>query len=176
MTLDGVCDHTKGVADEETHEHYRELISNTDAILYGRITYQLMEFWRPLVENPSGEKAMDDFAVAMDRVPKIVFSRTLAEPDWESARLATRSLEEEVAALKQQEGADILVGSRSLIISLLKSGLIDEFQLMVQPVIAGGGMALFEAIQDRMLLKLTKTKTFGNGSLLLYYAPADSTR
>lgn len=77
MTLDGFCDHTAVAPDEEIHQHYAELLDNGGAILYGRITYQLMQYWQPLIKNPSGEKSMDDFAVAIDKVPKIVFSRTL---------------------------------------------------------------------------------------------------
>ena len=77
MTLDGFCDHTVLLPDEEIHRHYTELLSDADAILYGRITYQLMQYWQALVKNPSGEKSMDDFAIAMDKIPKIVFSQTL---------------------------------------------------------------------------------------------------
>lgn len=77
MTLDGFCDHTAGLPDEEIHQHYTELLSQGDAILYGRITYQLMEFWRTFLENPSEEKSMNDFAVAIDKIPKIVFSHYL---------------------------------------------------------------------------------------------------
>ena len=77
MTIDGFCDHTAGIPDEEIHQHYTELLGRGDVILYGRITYQLMEFWRTLLENPSEEKSMNDFAMAIDRIPKIVFSHTL---------------------------------------------------------------------------------------------------
>ena len=73
MTLDGFCDHTAGIADDEIHQHYTELLSNADTILYGRITYQLMEYWRTLLENPSDEKSMNDFAIAIDKISKIVF-------------------------------------------------------------------------------------------------------
>jgi dihydrofolate reductase len=111
MTLDGFCDHTAGIPDEEIHQHYMELLNEGDAILYGRITYQLMEYWQPLVKNPSGEKTMDDFAMAIDKIPKIVFSHTLKNVGWESAKLANRTIEEEVLELKQQPGRDILVGS-----------------------------------------------------------------
>lgn len=171
MTLDGVFDHTAGIADEEIHHHYADLLRAADVILYGRITYQLMEYWPTLLKNPSGDKAMDDFAVAIDRIPKVVFSRTLKNLEWETARLATRTLEEEVQALRKQPGRDILVGSRSLIISLIKLNLIDEFQLCIHPVIAGSGMQLFENLNDRTGLKLIKTKTFIGGSVILYYKP-----
>ena len=176
MTLDGFCDHTSGIPDDEIHQHYSELLGQADAILYGRITYQLMEFWRTLLENPSGEKTMDDFAVAIDKIPKIVFSHTLKNVEWESARLANRSIEEEVLELKQSRsggGKDIFVGSRSLIIQLMKLDLIDEYQLCVHPVVAGSGLPLFENINDRTILKLIKTKTFSGGAVTLYYEPAN---
>lgn len=169
MTLDGFCDHTAILPDEEIHQHYRQLLNDGDVILYGRITYQLMEFWRTLVKNPSGEKSMDDFAIAMDKIPKIVFSHTLKNLDWESAKLANRSIEEEVLELKQQSGRDILVGSRSLIIQLVKLKLIDEFQLCIHPVVVGSGLPLFQNINDRMIFKLIKTKAFRGGAVALYY-------
>ena len=182
MTVDGFCDHTAIIPDEEIHQHYTELLNNAGVILYGRITYQLMEFWQPFIKNPSGEKSMDDFAVAIDRVPKIVFSHTLKNADppdsyredigWESAKLANRDLEEEVLELKKQAGKDIFVGSRSLIMQLVKLNLIDECQLCVHPVVAGSGLPLFENINDRILLKLVKTKTFNSGAIILYYEPA----
>ena len=174
MTLDGFCDHTAGLPDEEIHQHYTELLNEGDAILYGRITYQLMEYWRPLVKNPSGEKPLDDFAMAIDKIPKIVFSHTLKNVEWESAKLANRSIEEEVLELKQSRGLgsrDIFVGSRSLIIQLMKLNLIDEYQLCVHPVVAGSGLPLFENINDRTILKLIKTKTFIGGAVTLYYEP-----
>jgi len=171
MTIDGFCDHTSGIPDEEIHQHYTELLNEGDAILYGRITYQLMEYWQPLVKNPSGEKTMDDFALAIDKIPKIVFSHTLKNVEWESAKLANRSIEEEVLELKRQRGRDILVGSRSLIIQLMKLNLIDQYQLCVHPVVVGRGLPLFENISERTILKLIKTKTFIGGAVTLYYEP-----
>jgi len=173
MTLDGFCDHTAGIPDEEIHQHYTELLNEGDAILYGRITYQLMEYWQPMVKNPSGEKTMDDFAMATDKIPKIVFSHTLKNVEWESANLANRAIEEEVLELKQQPGRYILVGSRSLIIQLMKLNLIDEYQLCVHPVVVGSGLPLFENINDRTILKLIKTKTFSGGAVTLYYEPTN---
>lgn len=120
MTLDGVCDHTAGIPDEAIHRHYADLLNRSGTALYGRITYQLMEYWRPILENPTGNKFMDDFAVAIDHIPKIVFSRTLKKVDWKSAKLADYDLKEEVLKLKQQEGKDILVCSPSLIVALTK--------------------------------------------------------
>ena len=171
MTLDGVCDHTAGIPDEELHQHYVDLLDNAAVILYGRTTYQLMQFWQTLLKNPSGEKSMDDFAVAIDKVPKIVFSHTLKDTAWDSAKLATQALEKEVSELKQQPGNNILVGSPSLIIQLINLHLIDEFQLCVHPVVVGKGMPLFEKIKDTTFFKLLKTKTLGSGAIVLYYEP-----
>lgn len=174
MTLDGFCDHTAVTPDEQIHQHYTDLLNEAGILLYGRITYQLMEFWRPFLEKPSGEKSMDDFAKAIDRIPKIVFSHTLKNVDWESAKLANRSLEEEVLELKNQPGKDIFIGSRSLMVSLANLGLIDEYQICVHPVLVGKGLPLFENIKDRMMLNLFKTKTFTSGAIILYYQGANS--
>ncbi|MFT3680837.1 MAG: dihydrofolate reductase family protein [Ferruginibacter sp.] len=169
MTIDGFCDHTLISPDEEIHDHYTDLLKGAGALLYGRITYQLMEYWRPLAKNPSGEKSMDDFAAVMDKTPKIVFSHTLKNVDWESARLANKTLEEEVLELKQQPGKDIFAGSPGLITALTGLHLIDEYQLCVHPVIAGSGMPLFKNVTEKAALKLCKTKTFSSGAILLYY-------
>lgn len=173
MTLDGFCDHTAGVPDEEIHQHYTELLGQGDAILYGRTTYQLMEFWRSLLENPSEEKSMNDFAKAIDQIPKIVFSRTIKNVEWKSATIAKRDLKDEVLELKKQSGKDIFVGSRSLIIQLIKLKLIDEFQLCIHPMVEGKGLPLFESINDRIIFKLVKNKTFKNGAIILYYQPKE---
>lgn len=171
MTLDGFCDHTSGIVDEELHQHYAELLNNTGVILYGRKTYQLMQFWQSLLKNPSGEKSMDDFAIAIDKIQKLVFSNTLKDTAWESANLANKTLEEEILERKQQSGKDILVGSRSLIIQLLNSHLIDEFQICIHPVLEGKGLPLFDQIKDRTVFKLVKTKPFNSGAIVLYYKP-----
>jgi len=176
MTLDGVCDHTTGVADEGLHQHYADLIDNSGVILYGRTTYQLMQFWQTLVQNPSGEKSMDDFATSIDNIQKLVFSNTIKDTDpiitgWDSAELAKRPLVEEVLGLKKQSGKDILIGSRSLIIQLLNSNLIDELQICIHPVIEGKGLMLFDMITDRIMLKLIQTKSLNSGATVFYYEP-----
>ena len=172
MTLDGFCDHTAGIADEELHQHYAELLRSADAVLYGRITYQLMEYWQTIIKNPTGNKAIDEFALTIDNIPKIVFSHTLKNIEWKTAKLARRDLKQEVIGLRQQAGKDILVGSPGLIVALTKLNLIDEYQLCVHPVIIGSGLPLFKNISDRIILKLLKTKTFGSGAIVLYYEPA----
>ncbi len=175
MTLDGFCDHTAMIADEEIHQHYNELLSNAGTLLYGRITYQLMEsYWPTVVKNPTGNKPTDEFAVIIDNIPKIVFSHTLKNVEWKTAKLAKKDIKEEVLELKQSRNGgrkDILVGSPSLIVALTQLDLIDEFQLCVHPVILGSGLPLFKNVKDRINLKLLKTKTFACGAVTLYYEP-----
>ncbi len=172
LTLDGFCDHTAMIADEELHDHYTELLRIAGAMLYGRITYQLMEnYWPTVVKTPTGNKPMDDFAVALENIPKVVFSRTLDQVGWKNVRLAKGSLEEEVSALRQQPGEDIFVGSPGLISTLTNLNLIDEYQLCVHPVIAGSGLPLFRDINDRIVLRRLKTKNFGSGAMVHYYEP-----
>src|SRR5690606_184488 len=174
MTLDGICDHTAGIPDVEIHQHYTELLGQGGAILYGRTTYQLMEYWRTFLENPSEKKSMNDFAKAIDKIPKIVFSHTLKNVDWQTATLANCDLKETILELKQQSGENIFIGSRSLIIQLLKLNLIDELQLCIYPMVEGKGLALFEDIKDRIIVKLIKTKTFNDGAVILYYQPKNN--
>jgi dihydrofolate reductase len=170
MTLDGFCDHTEMIADDEIHEHYNELLRNTGALLYGRITYQLMEsYWPSIVKNPTGNKPTDEFAVLINNIPKIVFSRTLKKVDWENTTLKKDVIKEELSALRQQPGKDIVVGSPGLIATLTQLGLIDEYQLGVQPIVLGSGLPLFKNLKDRVDLRLLKTKTFACGAVFLYY-------
>ncbi len=180
MTLDGFCDHTTMIADDELHQHYNELLSNADTLLYGRTTYQLMESaWPAILKNPTGNKPTDEFAILIDNIAKIVFSHTLNNEGenaigWKNAKVATRTLEQEVLELKQSgnsESKDILVGSPSLIVAALNLHIVDELQLCVQPIIAGKGLSLFKNISDRINLRLLKTNTFSSGSMVLYYEP-----
>jgi dihydrofolate reductase len=179
LTIDGFCDHTVMIADDELHQHYNELLNNAGALIYGRITYQLMEsYWPTVVKKPTGNKPMDEFAVLIDNISKIVFSRTLKNVEWKNARLAKQGIKEEVLKLKQQEGKDILVGSPGLIFNCMNLNLIDEYQLCIHPVIAGRGLPLFpkdpsdKNINDTTILKLIKTKTLSSGSVVHYYEPA----
>ena len=173
MTLDGFCDHTAMIADDELHQHYNDLLKNAGALIYGRITYQLMEsYWPTIVKNPTGNKPTDEFAVLIDNISKIVFSRTLKNVDWKNTKLKKEVIKEEILELKQQAGKDIFVGSPSLIVTLMQLDLIDEYQLCVHPVIAGQGLPLFKNIHDRKILKLIKTKALNAGQITLYYEPA----
>ena len=175
MTLDGFCDHTVGIPDDEIHEHYNQLLSNADDLLYGRITYQLMEsYWPTVVKNPTGNKATDEFGILIDNIPKIVFSRTLKKVDWENTTLKGEVIKEEIVELKQSQNGgskNMIVGSPGLIVALMQLDLIDEYQLCVHPIILGRGLRLFNNINDRINLKLLKTKIFTCGAVILYYEP-----
>lgn len=171
MTLDGDCNHVSMFADDELHEHYNDLLRNGDTLIYGRTTYQLMEsYWPTVVKNPTGNKSEDDFAVLIQNISKIVFSHTLKSVEWENSRLPKGDFKEEVLALKAQPGGNILLGSPSVIVAALNLNLVDEFQICVQPTISGNGLPLFKNITGRINLKLVKTKTFGNGSVVFYYS------
>jgi len=182
MTLDGFCNHTAMIADEEIHEHYNELLRSADTLIYGRITYQLMEsYWPGVVKNPTGNKPMNDFAVLIDNISKIVYSRTLKKVDWKNTTLKKEIIKEEMVALKQSRSQpsvnnggskNIVVGSPTLITAMAQLDLIDEYQLNIQPTVLGSGLPLFKDIRDRINLTLLQTKTFGCGAVLLYYKPA----
>lgn len=169
MTIDGVCDHTLGIADDEIHQHYADLLKSADAILYGRKTFGLMEYWRSVVENPTGVAATDEFAAAIDGVRKVVFSRTLEQVDWRNTELKREIVREEIFAIKETAAKDVFVGSPSMIVQLTNVGLIDEYQIAIIPTIAGRGLTLFKDISEQVNLKLLKTKTFGCGVVLHCY-------
>ncbi len=171
MTLDGFCDHTAMNADDETHQHYSDLLRDADTIIFGRITYQLMEYWKSVVENPTGNKATDDFAETIDNISKIVYSRTLPTVDWKNTEVKGEIDKDDILDLKQKAGSNILVGSPSLIVALGKLGVIDEYQISVHPTVVGSGLPLFQNITDRIDLKQLRTKTFDCGAVTLYYEP-----
>jgi dihydrofolate reductase len=172
MTLDGFCDHTAGIADDEILQHYNELFRHADTLLFGRIVYQLMEnYWPTVVNKPTGNKPTDEFAVLMDNISKIVYSRTLKNVDWKNTTLKKEVVKEEVLELKQRAGKNILVGSPSVIVTLMQQDLIDEIQLCVNPIILRKGLPLFKNLNDRINLKLLTTKTFACGVVTLYYEP-----
>ena len=173
MTLDGFCNHAAMIADDEIHQYYNEILSHADTLLFGRITCQLMEsYWPAVVKAPTGNKPEDEFAVLIDNISKVVFSRTLKNVDWQNTQLKKEIIKDEILEIKRQAGKNILVGSPSLIVALTHLELIDEYQLCVQPIVLGSGLPLFKNVKDRINLKLLKTKTFGCGAVTLYYEPA----
>ena len=178
MTVDGFCNHEAMDADDEIHEHYNKLLRNAGLLLYGRKTYQLMEsYWPGVVQHPTGNKSEDDFAVLIDNVPKIVYSRTLKNVDWKNTVLKHEVIKEDVLALRNSgpdDGNYLAVGSPGLIASFTNLGLIDEYQLMVHPLILGSGLTLFKDMIGSVRLKLLNTKTFGCGAVCFYYERLNS--
>ncbi|HWI53438.1 MAG TPA: dihydrofolate reductase family protein [Symbiobacteriaceae bacterium] len=174
VTLDGCCDHTQVIADEELHQYSTSLLDRSDAVLFGRVTYQLMEsFWPAVASSGTGPQAIVDFARKLDRKPKYVVSRTLDQVSWQNVILLKgSSVAEEVTRIKE-EGKTLLVsGGPGLGSTLARLNLVDEYHLLVQPIVAGHGPRLLGGIDARLDLKLAETRTFGSGVVLLRYAPA----
>jgi dihydrofolate reductase len=155
--------------DDEFNEFAIQQTGEFGALLFGRVTYELMAGYWP------GEAAKhDDPVVAglMNSLPKIVFSKTLAKADWENTKLVQDNFVEAISKLKQEAGRDIAIfGSSDLTVTLMEHGLVDEYRIMVNPVVLGGGNTLFKGIKDKIKLNLIKTKTFKSGNVLLYYEP-----
>ena len=138
-------------------------------LLFGRITYELMAgFW----PTPMAAELMPVVAERMNNLPKVVFSRTLDTASWNNTRLVKDDLTGEIRKMKKESGEDMaILGSGSIVSQLTQHGLIDEYHIVVNPVALGKGRTMFDGIKERVPLKLTKTRTFGNGSILLCYEP-----
>jgi dihydrofolate reductase len=173
LTLDGCCDHTKLSADEEIHEHYTHLMRDVDLLVYGRKTYQLMvPFWPDVAKNQSGPtKAMNDFAEAFSSNQIIVFSKTLDEVEGSNTRVVRSNLKDEILKLKNEPGKSIATGGVSIPSQLIELGLVDEFHVVVQPIVVGEGRRLFDdlSLPEKLQLKLVESKIFNSGSIALRY-------
>jgi dihydrofolate reductase len=175
LSLDGCCDHTKfGGEDEEVYEYFTQLMQEADAAIYGRITYQLMvPYWPDVAKNNSGgSKAVNEFAHALDSIENtLVFSKTLENTDRKNTRIVRSNLQDEILKLKQQPGKNILIDGVTLTSQILGQGLIDEYRIIVHPVIVGTGRRLFEEVtmQERIPLKLVESRPFRSGAIALRY-------
>jgi dihydrofolate reductase len=172
ISLDGCCDHTKQVADDETHDYFTGLTREVDLLVFGRKTYELMvPFWPEVARNQSMSKALNEFAKVFDSTKKIVFSRTLDSAEDRNTRVVRGSLREEMIKLKEEKGKPMLVGGVSLPSQLIQLGLVDEYRFVVTPLIAGEGRRLLEGVSlpESLRLKLVETKTFQSGCVALRY-------
>jgi dihydrofolate reductase len=172
-TLDGCVDHTKGFADEETHEYWTQLIRRNDLLVYGRKTYQLMvPFWPEVARNQSMDKASNEFALAFDSIKKIVFSRSLGSVEDKNTRIVRGNLHDEILKLKQEQGKSILVGGVDIPSQLIELGLVDEYYFVVGPIVAGEGRRLLEGVSlpEKLHLKLVESKFFKSGCVALHYS------
>ena len=171
-TLDGCVDHTKGFADEEILEHYAKMLGDIGLLVYGRKTYQLMvPYWPDVAKDPSAKKADKDFARAFDAVPKLVFSRTLDSVADANTRIVRTDLRDEILKLKQEKGKDMMVGGVDLPSQLIKLGLVDEYRVVIGPVLVGEGRRLFDGVSlpERLRFKLVDSKIFKSGCVSLRY-------
>jgi dihydrofolate reductase len=172
ITLDGCCDHTKQMADEETHEYFTDLMREADLQVFGRKTYELMvPFWPEVAKNQSMTKASNEFARAFDSVKKVVFSRSLDSVEDRNTRIVRSNLRDEIVKLKQEQGKSILVGGVSVASQLIELGLVDEYVFVVSPIIAGEGRRLLEGVslRERLQLRLAESKFFKSGCVALRY-------
>jgi len=171
-TLDGCVDHTKQVADAETHEYFTDLLREVDLGVFGRITYQLMvPFWPEVAKSRSMSKTSNEFADAFVSINKIVFSRTLDSVEDENTRIVRTDLRDEILKLKQEQGKNILVGCVSIPSQLIELGLVDEYRFVVGPIVAGEGRRLLEGVSlpQSLHLKLVESKIFRSGCVALRY-------
>ncbi|MDO9407952.1 dihydrofolate reductase family protein [Patulibacter sp.] len=171
ITLDGCCDHREGTPDEETHRHAEETIARADALILGRVTYELMESaWRP----PGMLEGMPDwmlpFGRTIDAAKKYVVSSTIGTVDW-NAELLRGDLREAVLDLKRQPGDGLYVGGVQLPLALADLGLIDEYEFVVHPRLAGHGPTLFAGLSQVVDLKLIGRHEFASGAMALRYEP-----
>jgi dihydrofolate reductase len=171
-TLDGCVDHTKGVADDESHEYFTHLLREVDLLVFGRKTYQLMvPFWPDVAKNQSMTKASNEFARTFDSINKIVFSRSLDSAEDRNTRIVRTNLRGEIVRLKQEPGKNILVGGVDISSQLIELGLVDEYRFVVGPIVAGEGRRLLEGVSLRegLHLKLVESKIFKSGCVALRY-------
>ena len=175
VTLDGCCDHRVMIADEDLHRHAAESIAKADALIFGRVTYEMMESaWRPPARTGVRPEWMADwmepFARTIDAAKKYVVSSTLNRVDW-NAELVRGDLGKAVQQLKRESGKGLLMGGVKLPLALAELGLIDEYEFVVHPRLAGHGPTLFAGLSKHVDLKLVSRLEFGSGAVAMRYEP-----
>jgi len=171
VTLDGCCDHRAFTPDEDLFRNVVENLEQADALLFGRVTYEMMEAaWRPLAPAGARPDWMEPFARTIDAAKKYVVSSTLDQVDW-NAELVRGDLGKAVQQLKQEPGKGLLVGGVKLPLALAELGLIDEYEFVVHPRLAGHGPALFAGLSKHLDLKLVNRLEFGSGAVAMRYEP-----
>src|SRR3989441_12772023 len=172
VTLDGCCDHRAGIpADEDLHRHAVENLDQADALLFGRVTYEMMEAaWRSPARTGARPDWMEPFARTIDAAKKYVVSSTLDRVDW-NAELVRGDLGTAVQQLKRESGKGLFVGGVKLPLALAELGLIDEYGFVVHPRLAGHGPTLFAGVSERIDLKLMSRLEFGSGAVAMRYEP-----
>ncbi len=170
VTLDGYTDHTVGIVDNELHDFFTRQLDDVDMLLFGRVTFQMMEsYWPHAESDPESTGSEKMFAQKFNALPKIVFSQTLQKTEWNNSRIMRSNLVEEVLKLKKQPGKDISAGSISIFQELMRHNLIDECWFLVHPVLTQKGKRLFDGVANAINLTLVDTKTFASGVVVLHY-------
>jgi dihydrofolate reductase len=172
ISLDGCCDHTKFSGSEEVHDYFTQLMHDVDVLVYGRKTYQLMvPFWPDVAKSNSGPtKSMNEFAQAFDANKIVVFSQSLESAGRDNARIVRGNLEDEILKLKQEPGKDIATGGVDLPSQLIELGLVDEFNVVVHPIVVGAGRRLDGfSLAEKLQLQLVDSKIFKSGFVALRY-------
>jgi dihydrofolate reductase len=180
VTLDGFIADSDGDMewvtesyDEEMGTYESDLVRAADTLLLGRVTYQSFAgAWPYVPENPSAPEGEKEYARIVNAMHKLVFSRSLEQAEWNNSSVAKEVIPEDIERMKQEPGKDMVIyGSASIVQALTNLGLIDEYQLLVYPIVVGSGKPLFQNIKDRVKLKLIKTRVFHSGVVGLYYQP-----
>jgi dihydrofolate reductase len=175
ISLDGIAAVPSGSLDWVSYDKELEpwagrIVKATDTAMYGRVTYELMKYWRTVSSNPNASMHELEHARWIENVEKIVFSKSGMVPDWNNTRVISENIEEEILELKRKAGSNITVfGSPTLANSLIRLGLVDEYYLSVSPVVLGEGKFLFKEVRDAIKLKLIKENTFKSGAVALHY-------
>src|SRR6516225_8171345 len=172
VTLDGCCDHRAMIPDEDLHRHAAENLDQADALLFGRVTYEMMEAaWRPPARAGARPEWMEPFARTIDAAKKYVVSNTLDRVDWNAELVRGDHLGKAVQQLKRESGEGLFVGGVKLPLALAELGLIDEYEFVVQPRLAGHGPTLFAGLSKPIDLKLVSRLEFGSGAVAMRYEP-----
>jgi len=170
VTLDGCCDHRVGIADDELHDYFTELMDAAGAMLWGRITYELMESaWPAVARDENAPRALREWARKLEAKPKYVVSSSRRDFPWNNTFRVEGDLQEAVRRLKEKTPQGVLVGSPMLSTALERLGLIDEYRLVLHPVLAGHGPTLFQGLEPSRQLELVSTKRLKSGALALHY-------
>jgi len=170
VTLDGCCDHREGIADDELHDYFTQLMDAAGAMLWGRVTYELMESaWPAVARDENAPRAMREWARKLEAKPKYVVSASRRDFPWNNTFHVEGDLREAVMELKEKTPQGVLVGSLTLSSALERLGLIDEYRFVVHPVLAGHGPRLFEGLEPSRRLELLSTKSMKSGQVALHY-------
>ncbi len=174
VTLDGCCDHREGIADAELHDYFTQLMDAAGAMLWGRVTYELMESaWPAVARDETAPRSMRQWACKLEDKPKYVVSATRRDFPWTNSFRLEGDLRAAVTQLKEKTPRGVLLGSTTLAMALERLGLIDEYRIVVHPVLAGHGPTLFHGLETARRLELVSTTRLMSGAMALHYRRKD---